>query len=296
MGFLLLRSVGSGAIQVVSGSPSTAAAALPRTSVTDDGPSARSAPGSSSSPPSSAPGTGRNTTVGVTATGRGTQSDRVNRPGVSESRPRAAAQRTRPAAPSWNSVTHAERPVSSGPRTQPWTFPVVSGSSTCCRIAIGASVYASDRATPARANWLPAVPSPVSIARICTWRVGPDGARIRTGSPGFTPCATALPASVVTRREVTSGPIALAVVTVTARFDTGSVKSICNHRPTAESRPRLTQAVRGSASNAAAVDVAGAVCPGWVASAAEPLEVTRTRPGCPSSSHCATTGACPATG
>ena len=122
----------------------------------------------------------------------------------------------------------------------------------------GSPVAALDSSTSARANWLPP-PFSVSIARISTRVVGPDGATIRVGSPGSTPCATALPASVVTRIELTSAPIAFAVVSVTARSLTGSSNSTASHRPTAESSPRLTQAVRGSPSKAAAAEAAGEV-------------------------------------
>ena len=90
------------------------------------------------------------------------------------------------------------------------------------------------------------------------------------GFPGEIPWATELPVFVVTTTVSTSGPIARAVVSVSDRPVRGRVKLSRNHFPAAAAKPPDTQAVPGFPSNAAAVELVGEVCPGCVASAAEP--------------------------
>ena len=284
------RAPSSGAVHTVAGSPSTAACAVPRGSVTSDGPSATTDPGSCRSARKPSPGVGMRVTAGETAVSDGTDRARVNTPRVSGGRLKPEAHLNNSSL-ELVSRTHADRPVSSCVRTHCATSGPFrnSGSVTRCRIDNGVPVDRSVSATSAIANWLPALPVAVCEARISIHEVDPPGRVTVNGFPGEIPWATELPVFVVTTTVSTSGPIARAVVSVSDRPVRGRVKLSRNHFPAAAAKPPDTQAVPGFPSNAAAVELVGEVCPGCVASAAEPELDTLTCPGRLSSSHCART-------
>ena len=233
--------------------------------------------------------------MGETVTSDGTESARPNTADVSgeSARPGAHLVICRS-----GSETHDARPDSSWYSTH-WATSVPassSGRTTRWRIRNGVAVRRSETVTSPSANWFPAVPSSVRSARIWSQPVGPLGAVTVTGSPGARPETTVLPASVVISALVTSGPSAFAVVRVTARSVRGVVKPMRIHRPTAVSNPPLTQALCGLPSKAAAAELAGEVCPGWTASAADPDVDTSTSPLSLSNNHSPWTSGWPSTG
>ncbi|SLA02206.1 Uncharacterised protein [Mycobacteroides abscessus subsp. abscessus] len=119
---------------------------------------------------SASPGFGLSTIRGATVVGCGTDSARVMTPGVSGERPSPPAHLTTSVAgsPGVLSSRQLERPESSWERTQLDTF--VSdcsvGSTTRWRMVSGMPDERSVSATSPSANWFPAEPFSVLMARI----------------------------------------------------------------------------------------------------------------------------------
>src|SRR5690606_38473987 len=139
-------------------------------------------------------------------------------------------------------------------------------------------------------NWPPVLPRSVDRAVIFTQSGEPTGNATETGSPGLPIRAETLPLLVRTSTHFTGSPMAAGVLVKRSSPDlNGWSISSRSHWPTAYSPALLIQAVVGSPSTIAAVELPGATPPIWVASAAE-LEAVTVAPV-----HSPRTGSAPGT-
>ncbi len=248
-----------GAIHAVAGSPSVAAYAEPRMSITSESPCARVVFGSATRSASLGPSRGRTHTVGVTDTGAATVRVRLKLTGSSGASAIEAAQRTPSGARAQPGLPSSSEPRSQPAIAEPGGGP---GTATVWRRLTGwanpeASYWVIDRSV--MPNCTPGEPSSVPAAVNRTHGLSPYGSAATSGLPGSSNRRVVLPLAVSIRMRRTWAPTAVALgVMVMAPLLIGWSKSTCSHCPTADCSALDTHAVAESPSIAAAGEVAGA--------------------------------------